>query len=82
MLIGWRRQEDFTVAVPLCACDIPLSEQRDAFIGLRTKVGHISSANDYIYLFFFQPIEGCSQPDQATVGITDNADSHFKNLSP
>jgi hypothetical protein len=77
LLIKGRRQKDVAVAVSLHARDVPLSEQRNAFIGLRTKVRHIPSADDQIYAFSCQPIEGGFQPDHAGVGIADNSDSHF-----
>jgi hypothetical protein len=82
MLNSWSGQEDISVAVPLHGCDVSPGEQGNAFIVLWTEVCHISSTDNYIHTFFFEPLEGCFQPNPAAVGITDNADSHPRNLSP
>jgi hypothetical protein len=77
LLIKGRRQKEVAVTVSLHARDAPLSEQGNAFIGLRTKVRHIPSTDDQIDAFSCQPVESSFQPNQATVGIADNSDSHL-----
>ena len=77
MLASRRGQQDVTVTVALHTQYVPLREQGDALVRLGAKVGHIAGTDDEMHAFISEPVESSFESHQATMGIADNADSHF-----